>query len=131
MNPKEAVEIYHCGPKVVVKALVDLSNEVNCLKKIVQSQQKTIAKLSKNSSNSSKPPSSDDITKPKSTKKKDKKRKIGGQKGHPIHERTAYPKEAIESFTITTWISVQFVAVTSYCYLIGNLVSSNKLNWKK
>jgi transposase len=98
MNRKEALEIYHGGPEVVTNRLIDLSNQVNFLKKTVESQQKTIAKLSKNSSNSSKPPSSDDITKPKSTKKKNKKRNIGGQKGHPIHERTSYPKEAIDKF---------------------------------
>ena len=98
MNRKEALEIYHDGPEVVVKTLIDLSNQVNSLNKTVHSQQKTIAKLSKNSSNSSKPPSSDDITKPKSNKKKDKKRNIGGQKGHPIHERIPYPPEAIDEF---------------------------------
>lgn len=98
MNRNEALEIYHGGAEVVATTLIDLSNQVNSLKKTVHSQQKTIAKLSKNSSNSSKPPSSDDITKPKPKKKKDKQRHIGGQKGHPLHERMPYPPEAIDKF---------------------------------
>ncbi len=42
-------------------------------------------RLSKNSGNSSKPPSSDGFNKPnpKSRRNKDKKKKVGGQKGHP------------------------------------------------
>ncbi len=49
------------------------------------------AKLRKNSSTSSKPPSSD-IVKPPKSKPKDKmqRRKIGGQKGHPKHERQPF-----------------------------------------
>ena len=52
------------------------------------------AKLRKNSSTSSKPPSSD-IVKPPKSKPEDKKqrRKIGGQKGHPKHERQPFAVE--------------------------------------
>jgi len=51
-----------------------------------------IAKLEKNSSNSHKPPSSD-IVKPQPASPKGrrgKKRRIGGQPGHPKHERTPF-----------------------------------------
>ena len=58
-----------------------------------------VAKLSKDSSNSSKPPSSD-IVKPRNppaTKGQPKKRrrKIGGQPGHPKHERESFPPDQI------------------------------------
>lgn len=56
-------------------------------KRIVELEEK-LATANKNSRNSSKPPSSD-ITKPPTKKRKPgrpKKRRIGGQKGHPKHE---------------------------------------------
>jgi transposase len=55
-----------------------------------------IARLEKNSSNSSKPPSSD-ITNPQPENKKKKKRKIGGQKGHPKHSRALFEKDDIDN----------------------------------
>ena len=59
--------------------------------------QAQVSKLSKNSSTSSKPPSSD-IVKPKKTpaKKGGKKRKIGGQPGHPRYERKPLAPEEID-----------------------------------
>ena len=55
-----------------------------------------IARLKRDSSNSSKPPSSD-IVKPKNkgTRRGKRKRKIGGQKGHPRHERIPFPADDI------------------------------------
>lgn len=56
------------------------------------------ARLKKNSSNSSKPPSSDIVKPPKGTGKNPKvkrKRKRGGQHGHPRHERKAFSPEEI------------------------------------
>jgi transposase len=56
------------------------------------------ARLRKNSSNSSKPPSSDIVKPPKGTGKNlkgKKKRKRGGQKGHPRHERKAFSPEEV------------------------------------
>lgn len=53
-----------------------------------------VAKLTKNSSNSSKPPSSDVVKPPKPKgKRKKKQRKIGGQPGHPKHERQSFSAE--------------------------------------
>lgn len=50
----------------------------------------------KHSQNSSKPPSSD-IVKPKGKRRKKKsKRRIGGQKGHPKHERPAFTPDQVD-----------------------------------
>ncbi|MCK4485174.1 MAG: IS66 family transposase [Desulfobacterales bacterium] len=96
MRHQQALAIYKAGQDVVVKTLCDMDAEITSLNKTIKSQEITIAKLSKNSSNSGKRPSSDDITKPKS--KKGKKRKIGGQLGHPRHERPVFPEEFINAF---------------------------------
>lgn len=98
MKPQQALEIYKAGQDVVVKTLCDMDAETTSLKRTVKSQEITIAKLSKNSSNSGKRPSSDDITKPKPKNKDNKKRKIGAQPGHPRHERALFPEELINDF---------------------------------
>ena len=55
-----------------------------------------VARLSKKSSNSSKPPSSDIVKPPKPPAPKGKrKRKIGGQPGHPKHEREPFPPDEV------------------------------------
>ena len=58
-----------------------------------------IAKLEKNSSNSHKPPSSDIVKpQPKSPKgRRGKKRRIGGQPGHPKHERTPFTPDELDA----------------------------------
>jgi transposase len=61
-----------------------------------------LAKATKNSSNSSKPPSSDIVKPPPKGvggKRGKKKRKRGGQLGHPRHDRPAFPPEQIDA----TW----------------------------
>ena len=55
-----------------------------------------LAKLEKNSANSSKPPSSDFVNPAKAAKRQRKKRQIGGQPGHPKHERIAFTEEQID-----------------------------------
>ncbi len=97
MNRDEAITIYRAGQETVVQILLEMDRRITQLEKTVKAQAKIIAKLSKDSSNSSKPPSSDDITKKKKPKNK-KKGKIGGQKGHKMHERAPYPPEAIDKF---------------------------------
>jgi len=57
-----------------------------------------LARRRKNSSTSSKPPSSD-IVKPKKPRGKHGKRKIGGQAGHPRHDRKPFPSDEIDE----TW----------------------------
>ena len=97
-TPEEALAIYRAGPEAVIKALCAMSATNEALRESVKTLEKKVAKLSKNSSNSSKPPSSDDITKPKGKKKGKRKRKIGGQPGHPRHERPPFPEEEIDTF---------------------------------
>jgi hypothetical protein len=59
-------------------------------------QAKKIVALQKNSTNSSKPPSSD-ITKP-AEKNKGTKNNMGGQRGHPKHERIPFGDDEIDEF---------------------------------
>jgi transposase len=54
-----------------------------------------LAKARKNSSNSSKPPSSD-IVKPPRPAGHSSNGKIGGQPGHPRHERPSFPPEQVD-----------------------------------
>ncbi len=97
MTPDEALVLYNAGPKVVVKKLCDLSNTITSQKDQIKTLETKIAKLSKNSSNSGKRPSSNDITKPKpEKKKKNGKRKIGGQPGHERHERPLFTPDQID-----------------------------------
>jgi len=97
MTHDEALAVCHAGPKVVVKTLCDLSDTIESQQVKIRTLEIKIAKLSKNSSNSSKRPSSDDITKPKSNEKKKKgNSKIGGQPGHPRHERPLFAEEEID-----------------------------------
>ena len=57
-----------------------------------------LAALRKNSSNSSKPPSSDIVKPPKPpTRGRPRKRKRGGQPGHPRHQRPAFTSEELDA----------------------------------
>ena len=55
-----------------------------------------LAAAKKNSRNSSKPPSSDIVKKPKDPPKDGKKRKIGGQPGHELHEHEPFPDDEVD-----------------------------------
>jgi len=58
--------------------------------------QEQLAAARKDSSNSSRPPSSDIVKPPKPAPPEGQQgRRIGGQPGHPKHERTAFPPESI------------------------------------
>jgi len=73
-----------------------LEAELAALKDIVARQSQQLAAARKDSSTSSKPPSSDLVKPPKPPPPQGQdKRKIGGQPGHPKHERVAFPPEAI------------------------------------
>ena len=87
ITPKQALATYLAGPEAVTKTICELSAKVSSL-------ERKVAQLSKDSSNSSKPPSSD-ITKPKKGKKGE--RKIGGQPGHPKHERPPFSEDEIKT----------------------------------
>ena len=57
-----------------------------------------LAKAGRNSSNSSKPPSSDIVKPPKPSPPEGKgRRKIGGQPGHPRHERASFPPKQVDA----------------------------------
>lgn len=72
------------------------------LERRVAALEAELAKAKKNSTNSSKPPSSDIVNPPKKTGKpgRPKKRKIGGQPGHPRHERTRFTEEELDEHWI-------------------------------
>ena len=55
-----------------------------------------LAAASKSSRNSSKPPSSDIVKPPTRQPRKGQRRKIGGQRGHPKHERAAFTSDQID-----------------------------------
>ena len=77
------------------KEVADLRAQVVELNKLVTKLTEQIAKLSKNSSNSSKPPSSD-IVKPSKGKRSTKRRRQGGQPGHPGVNRQPFTRDQID-----------------------------------
>ncbi len=95
MTPDEALNIYHLGQTAVVAILCNWSDTIESQKEKIAALEFKIATLSKDSTNSSKRPSSDDITKKNKKKKDEKKAKIGGQPGHPKHERPPFPENEI------------------------------------
>src|SRR5512147_1532366 len=77
-----------------------LEAELVALKQIVARLSQQLAAARKDSSNSSKPPSSDIVKPPKpSPPQGQEQRRIGGQPGHPKHERAAFPPESINGGT--------------------------------
>src|ERR1051325_11696616 len=80
-----------------LQARVDaLEAELADLKKVVAELSRQLAAARKNSSTSSKPPSSDIVKPPKPPPPEGQdKRRIGGQPGHPKHERVLFPPEQV------------------------------------
>src|SRR4051812_15041644 len=80
-----------------LQARVDaLEAELAALKEVVAHLSQQLAAARKDSSTSSKPPSSDIVKPPKPPPPQGQdRRKIGGQPGHPKHERAAFPPESI------------------------------------
>lgn len=76
---------------------------IETLEAIVLELQKQLAAARKDSSTSSKPPSSDIVKPPKPPLPEGQERRsIGGQPGHPKHEREAFPPESVNAgFSIT------------------------------
>jgi transposase len=73
-----------------------LEAELAALKQVVAQLAQQLAAARKDSSTSSKPPSSDIVKPPKPPPPQGQdKRRIGGQPGHPKHDRAAFPPEAI------------------------------------
>lgn len=98
MRAKDTVPCNKCRRH---QARVDaLEAELAALKEVVAQLAQQLAAARKDSSTSSKPPSSDIVKPPKPPPPKGQdKRRIGGQPGHPKHERTAFPPEAINGGT--------------------------------
>src|SRR4051812_47067782 len=77
-----------------------LEAELADLKQAVAQLGQQLAAARKDSSTSSKPPSSDIVKPPKSPPPEGQdKRHIGGQPGHPKHERALFPPEAVNDGT--------------------------------
>src|SRR5512135_2217537 len=75
-----------------------LEAELVALKEVVAQLSRQLAAARKDSSTSSKPPSSDIVKPPKPPPPKGQdRRRIGGQPGHPKHERAAFPPEALNA----------------------------------
>src|SRR5512146_1113783 len=92
-----AQDTNHCPNCQRLQARVDaLEAELAALKDVVAQLGQQLAAARKDSATSSKPPSSDLVKPPKPPPPKgQEKRRIGGQPGHPKHERVAFPPEAI------------------------------------
>src|SRR4051795_7990803 len=86
-----------CANCVRLQAQVDaLTVTVAELQAALAQVQAQLAAARKNSSTSSKPPSSDIVKPPKPPPPEGQdKRKIGGQPGHPKHERASFPPEQV------------------------------------
>ena len=80
-----------------LQARVDaLEAELADLKQVVAQLSQQLAAARKDSSTSSKPPSSDIVKPPKPPPPEGRdRRRIGGQPGHPKHERVAFGSEAL------------------------------------
>src|SRR4051794_6116004 len=94
MRAKKTVRCTNCRR---LQARVDvLEAELADLRQVVAQSGQQLAAARKDSSTSSKPPSSDIVKPPKSPPPEGQdRRRIGGQPGHPKHQRSAFPPEAI------------------------------------
>jgi transposase len=82
------------GCAVLTQLVEQLRTEVARVRDELATCQSQLAAATKNSSNSSKPPSSDIVKPPRLQGKK--KRKQGGQPGHPRHERPPFEANQID-----------------------------------
>jgi transposase len=94
MNAKAPTDCPNCRQ---YQARIDaLEAELAALKEVVHRLTQQLAAARKDSSTSSKPPSSDLVKPPKPPPPEGRdRRKIGGQPGHPKHERVPFPPEAL------------------------------------
>src|SRR3954447_9349564 len=94
MRAKDTVRCTNCRR---LQARVDaLEAELADLKQVVAQLGQQLAAARKDSSTSSKPPSSDIVKPPKPPPPEGQdRRSIGGQPGHPKHERPAFPPETL------------------------------------
>ena len=85
-----------------LQALLDAQEaRLKALEATVARLQAQLAAARKDSSTSSKPPSSDIVKPPKPEPPEgQERRRIGGQPGHPKHERAAFPPESINGASV-------------------------------
>src|SRR6059058_3212709 len=94
MRAKDPVDCPNC--RRLQARVDDLEAELGALKQVVAQLGQQLAAARKDSSTSSKPPSSDIVKPPKPPPPEGQdRRRIGGQPGHPKHERLAFPPESI------------------------------------
>jgi transposase len=125
------------------QTIAQLGREVRQLQADNQQLKDQIARLKRDSSNSSKPPSSD-IVKPKKKGVSQAKRngKIGGQEGHPRHERLPFapdeidrtipyelsPTQARGLIPLNEWIVLQQVDLADKLYVVTEHRARKYLN---
>src|SRR6202162_6216002 len=69
--------------------------QLEALQATVAQLQEQLAAAKKDSSTSSKPPSSDIVKPPKPTNPEETPRSVGGQPGHPKHDRALFPPRVV------------------------------------
>src|SRR3954452_22459458 len=91
-----------------LQARVDaLEAELADLKQVVAQLGRQLAAARKDSSTSSKPPSSDLVKPPKPPPPEGQdRRRIGGQPGHPKHERVLFPPEQVNGGSHDSWLDL-------------------------
>src|SRR3954471_4380405 len=90
------LDVQHAQLETQRAQLDTLRTQRDVLRRTLGQLQAQLAAARKDSSTSSKPPSSDIVKPPKPPPPKGQdKRRIGGQPGHPKHERAAFPAEAV------------------------------------
>src|SRR2546421_12859705 len=94
MRAKDPADCPNCRR---LQARVDsLEADLAAFKEVVAQLGRQLAAARKDSSTSSKPPSSDIVKPPKPPPPEGQdKRRIGGQPGHPKHERNLFPPEQV------------------------------------
>src|SRR3954463_2760667 len=90
------LDVQHAQLETQRAQLDTLRTQLDVLQRTLGQLQAQLAAARKDSSTSSKPPSSDIVKPPKPPPPTGQdKRRIGGQPGHPKHERVAFPPEAV------------------------------------
>jgi transposase len=92
----------HCPNCEQFQAQLEIQRlQIEALQAAVSQLQEQLASARKDSSTSSKPPSSDIVKPPPAPPTGQTKRRIGGQPGHPKHERALFPPEMVTPFQHT------------------------------